>query len=774
MQNKHRILSLIFSILLTLNSHHLLAQQTDIDSVLNLLEKSRTKKGLDSTLFQSGVDQIMNIKLADSQIKQLETAGSKFNKGENEDLSYFIKLTICVNLGRSDYAKAIEYGKSVYEQLVESKTPNAKIFKSAVFRQLRVPYRLSKRFNEGSQYFTGKLNDFKLKNDSLGMADYYYILAGFYRLNGLRERAIYSMKKSVSYMDTVIANERSFFGYTRGDGKMLYLNNMAVLGLYYLDKEDYPNSLCYSTTVLDQLKYIKLNPFVEKLYSAGMIAYSNKAYAELLINKSDSVLYLLEMSTKAAKAANFYDHVARNIQIKALFNFKKGNFLAAEANLNECWQMVKQYHIRANAPAGYITPDYYLALIRLKQKKYNEAIALLINDIEWAKGLRMNVLRDYKLLAEVYEKVNNSEKANQAYKSFVSLQDSLLIEQDKYRTVSFELEQQMNENELSITRLQSDNKIYALTRNFSIGIAALLLILAAGVFYRFKSKQKANKILEKTLSELKSTQAQLIQKEKMASLGELTAGIAHEIQNPLNFVNNFSEVSVELVEELKEEAQAGRIDEVLSIADDLTQNLQKITHHGQRASSIVKGMLEHSRASTGEQQPTDLNALADEYLKLAYHGLRAKNKDFNAELKTDFAPGLPKIPVVSQDIGRVLLNLFNNGFYTTQQRSKNLTAGAPGRSQDLQGLKNYQPTITVQTQRTQTGVQIRVRDNGMGMPEAVKAKIFQPFFTTKPTGEGTGLGLSLSYDIVTKGHGGTISVESVEGEGTEFIVTLPG
>ena len=247
----------------------------------------------------------------------------------------------------------------------------------------------------------------------------------------------------------------------------------------------------------------------------------------------------------------------------------------------------------------------------------------------------------------------------------------------------------------------------------------------------------------------------------MVSLGKLTAGIAHEIQNLLNFVNNFSEVSAELVSELKDELDRGDTEEAKAIADDLTQNLQKITQHGHRASNIVKGMLEHSRVSTGERQPTNLNALADEYLRLAYHGLRAKNKDFNAELKTDFAPELGKVEVVPQEIGRVLLNLFNNAFYAVSQRQKSAPA-------------DYQPTVTVSTKQTSDGIEICVGDNGTGIPDSVKAKIFQPFFTTKPTGEGTGLGLSLSYDIITKGHGGTIEVASVEGEGTEFVVTLPG
>ncbi len=268
--------------------------------------------------------------------------------------------------------------------------------------------------------------------------------------------------------------------------------------------------------------------------------------------------------------------------------------------------------------------------------------------------------------------------------------------------------------------------------------------------------------LEHALVELKTTQTQLIQSEKMASLGELTAGIAHEIQNPLNFVNNFSEVSIELIDELTEEqVKPDRdLDLEAELLTDLKQNLQKISHHGNRASSIVKGMLQHSRASSGQREPTDLNALCDEYLRLAYHGLRAKDKAFNAQFSTDLDASLGKVSMIPQDMGRVLLNLFTNAFYAVQQRQK-------------QSPANYHPTVSVSTRCANGQAVITVQDNGTGMPESVEQKIFQPFFTTKPTGEGTGLGLSMAYDIVTKGHNGEIRVESTEGEGTKFIITLP-
>jgi signal transduction histidine kinase len=276
--------------------------------------------------------------------------------------------------------------------------------------------------------------------------------------------------------------------------------------------------------------------------------------------------------------------------------------------------------------------------------------------------------------------------------------------------------------------------------------------------------------LQKAIEELKSTQNQLIQSEKMASLGELTAGIAHEIQNPLNFVNNFSEVSVELCQELHEEIEKTEIEAadkayIQGIISDLSQNQQKITHHGKRADSIVKGMLQHSRISSGEKELTDVNALADEYMRLAYHGLRAKDKEFNAALVTDFDASIGQVRLMPQDIGRVFLNLFTNAFYAVSEKKKQLTLENPD--------NNYKPEVKISTKKFDNRLFISVLDNGTGMPESVKAKIFQPFFTTKPTGQGTGLGLSMSYDIIANAHGGSLDVTTIPGEKTEFRIILP-
>jgi signal transduction histidine kinase len=321
-----------------------------------------------------------------------------------------------------------------------------------------------------------------------------------------------------------------------------------------------------------------------------------------------------------------------------------------------------------------------------------------------------------------------------------------------------------------------------LERNFFVAGALIFLLLGVILLRNNRNKHKAYTLLEKqkletdqqkekvesTLTELKATQNQLIQSEKMASLGELTAGIAHEIQNPLNFVNNFSEVTTEMVDEMEEAILKSDREEIISISSNIKENLQKIVHHGKRADAIVKGMLQHSRASSGKKEPTDINELADEYLRLSYHGLRAKDKSFNANFKTEFDESIGKIEVVPQDIGRVLLNLYNNAFFAVNEKKKQMNG-------------TFEPTVEVSTKRVGDKVEISVKDNGMGIPQKILDKIYQPFFTTKPTGQGTGLGLSLSYDII-KAHGGEIKVETKEArpddpvgrsEGATFLIYLP-
>jgi signal transduction histidine kinase len=362
-------------------------------------------------------------------------------------------------------------------------------------------------------------------------------------------------------------------------------------------------------------------------------------------------------------------------------------------------------------------------------------------------------------LAQAYKLKGNIDSALKYTEYFHTVKDSL-FSRDKDRAVqNIGFNEQLRQQEIisAQVKFKSRLQLYVLIS----GLLVLLLIIGI-LWHNNLEKQKAKSKIEKAFTDLKSTQAQLIQSEKMASLGELTAGIAHEIQNPLNFVNNFSEVNTELIEELKNEKLKVKNERDEQLESELLRNIaeneKKINHHGKRAGDIVKGMLQHSQTSTGKKELTDINKLAGEYLRLAYHGSKAKDKSFNATIETEFDETIRNINIIPQDIGRVVLNLINNAFYAVDEKKKK--------------QPDYEPIVTVITKRINGKVEIRVKDNGNGIPQKVVDKIFQPFFTTKPTGQGTGLGLSLSYDIV-KAHSGEIRVNTKENEGTEFTIILP-
>jgi two-component system NtrC family sensor kinase len=368
-------------------------------------------------------------------------------------------------------------------------------------------------------------------------------------------------------------------------------------------------------------------------------------------------------------------------------------------------------------------------------------------------------------LGTVYEHVYLAYKLGNERDSLIKYQGLTLAVKDSlyqvrirnltdFQHVTLQEQLRLQDVEKERERYQASIRMYAML----VGLA-ILFIIGLLLYRNNRQNRRAKVKIEKAYDDLKATQQQLIQSEKMASLGELTAGIAHEIQNPLNFVNNFSEVNKELLAEMKEEIAKGNYDEVKIIADDIISNEDKINHHGKRADGIVKGMLQHSRNSSGQKELTDINDLADEYLRLAYHGMRAKDNTFNVSLKTDFDQDIGKISIVPQDTGRVILNILTNAFHAVSER-KNL------------GEKNYEPRVSVSTKKTGANIHLTVKDNGTGIPEKILDKIFQPFFTTKPTGKGTGLGLSLSYDIV-KSQGGEIKVITKENEGTRFIIILP-
>ncbi len=746
---------IFFSIVMNTN-----AQQSRVDSAIAMFNKSNTPNGLDTLMFISAQNFINTSILSDSQINQIEKSALQFKKATDEELCYYIKTSILRSLSTTDKFKAIDYGHQNLKQLEASQTPQSEILYRYFLTLLRVPYRTSSKLAEGFPFYTKQLNQFKLQSDSAAISACYFVLAGFYRTIGLYESGIYHMKNSISYADSTITINRPL---NEGiyEGKQAWINNTGALAEYYLLKGNYDEAISYAFTAL--IKAIDLNKLLTIKSNSNTLAYYFSLWgtAKILANQPDSLDYYFPI---VDSSAILNEHKVLVAQTKALYKMHMNAFSEADSLLQYCQKMDKTYAMASGVYSNIIQPDYYLALLRIKQKRFEEAASLILMDMDRVKVIRSNRLRGFKLLAEIYQQTGKAEKANQAYQAFINLKDSILSDQEKFRTISFETEQQIKNNEIAISKLESANKLSAQSRNFTIGIAALLLVLAGSIYYRFQSKKKANEVLEKTLSELKSTQSQLIQSEKMASLGELTAGIAHEIQNPLNFVNNFSEVNTELIDELEQEVNKGNLEEVKLLAKDIKENEQKINHHGKRAADIVKGMLQHSRSSNGVKEPTDINALADEYLRLAYHGLRAKDKSFNATMKTDFDESIGNINIVPQDIGRVILNLITNAFYVVNE--KNLSAVVTPTA------VKYEPTVLVSTRKIGDNMEVSVRDNGNGIPQKILDKIFQPFFTTKPTGQGTGLGLSLSYDIV-KAHGGELKVETKEGEGSIFIIQLP-
>ncbi len=593
------------------------------------------------------------------------------------------------------------------KQLELSQKLKLKIWEADAYSQLAYLFTGSGRYSEAYTYFMKAQNIASdEKNESSNWR--YWVFSNSKSLHESRLSVLamnYQMLSGVyiALGDTVMQNQslsKSIeIGRTIDNGKILSLGyaNMA-----------FP-MLSDSALILQKLALLYANKVGYKYQSGGSLASIGYIYAEK--GQKDSALYYI----------------------------RKG--LENDALENNIRAFTYDYGFAAKAFQKMAQPDSSLFYARRQMQIAKEMSApnfVLYAYTSIYEGYKTKNERDSALHYLELSKALSDQLNNERITKYIAYQRLAFKEQLRLKKVADE--QEAYQNKL---------KMYGL-----IGGLAVFLLITVFLVRNNRQKQRTNRVLETTLSNLKTTQSQLIQSEKMASLGELTAGIAHEIQNPLNFVNNFSELNREMIAEMKTEIGKGNMDEVQLIAGDIEANEEKITHHGKRADAIVKGMLAHSRAGKGEKVPTDLNALAEEYLKLSYHGLRAKDSSFNADFKTDFDPNLPKVNVVPQDIGRVLLNLINNAFQACA----------------TDGIEK--PTVTVSTNLLPEGIEISVKDNGTGIPDDIKDKIFQPFFTTKPTGQGTGLGLSLSYDIV-KAHGGDLKVESGENEGTTFKIILP-
>jgi signal transduction histidine kinase len=540
--------------------------------------------------------------------------------------------------------------------------------------------------------------------------------------------------------------------------EMLKDQNFAVnyfnIASNYTEQEDYRNAI----------KYIfKAKSEDEKRGDSAGILYDyyslSAVYAR--IPAVDSAMYYGQLAHSLAIRLN-----EENLMAAVLNNFGEIHLVKEESDLAE-----KSF--KESIPFAMKLNDFQvlsmdllgLAKIYKAKHRYDSATHYARRALAIASKNQFlkEVYMSADFLKEAFKETGRYDSSLKYLEQSLAARDSLYNIDKVKKFQNLRLQEQERQQAIEAANIRFENRI----RFYSVLIASVVFLIIAGLLWRNNRQRKKSyqeleaqkKITDEAYEELKATQEQLIHSEKMASLGELTAGIAHEIQNPLNFVNNFSELNKELIEELKLEIASGDSARVATTLANIIENEEKIMHHGKRADSIVKGMLQHSRVSGTQKEPTDINALIDDYLRLAYHGLRAKDKSFNAKFETELDGRVGKLSVIQQEIGRVILNMVNNAFYAVSRRKK---LGQPG----------YEPSVKIKTQLDGDEVLISIIDNGMGIPQKVVAKVFQPFFTTKPPGEGTGLGLSLSYDII-KAHGGNIEVKTEEGKGTEFIISLP-
>ena len=642
-------------------------------------------------------------------------------------------------------------------------------------------YNLSARANffiepDSTLFYAQKCKELAIKNDNLyGKLIAQNLLGYGYYLKGYYATAVETFLSNLKIIEAVKESKRK---------NIVLLETNDGLGCAYCEADFFEQGMPYLYKALELAK-IKQNKesVTNELGSIG--AYYEKW------NRIDSAEHYLNQAFSLATEFDFDFH--KPWILISIGNCKKKGGKIWKAV--EHWEKAIQYEGSDNIATseGYIN----LGEFYLERNVFDSAYFYLTKAITNAYKANkiQNIFKANNNMLSYFKKINNQDSINHYLNICYPLKDTV-SEQEKIKNLqTIYFNEQLRQQ--SINEAKAKSKTTTIYIVFFVILCALILISVLQ-YRNNRQKQKAKTEIEKAYSELakthdglKSTQAQLIQSEKMAYLGELTAGIAHEIQNPLNFVNNFSDLNKEMLDEMKMEIEKGNYNEVKNIATDVIENETKINHHGKRAGSIVKGMLEHSRKSSGVKEPTDINKLCDEFLRLSYHGLRAKDKDFNCDYKLDLDPSIPLVNVVSQDIGRVLLNIINNAFQACNEKSQNLNkrikhtksqsdADQTLRSPELvsdSGVRgnnaNYSPFVTLSTTKLGNRIEIRISDNGPGIPNSIKDKIFQPFFTTKPTGQGTGLGLSLAYDIVTKAHDGTLEVESTEGVGSEFVICLP-
>jgi signal transduction histidine kinase len=621
-------------------------------------------------------------------------------------------------------------------------------------------YMAKGKFDSAKQDFLTSLDIRQKSGSKKGIAQAYFSIGDYYRRLDSLPDALENFYHALEVYEE--SGNNIFSGGVRLILSEIYLNQGN-------DSEALINARFASEIARQTRNY---DVAVDALEILGNIEFDLQQYEKALQTFQEAIQIAVQVGFANAISGEIFIRIGDTYQKQGEIEFSIGNSQAGVEKYRQALAMydtTKKLFIERNYKSSVIPLGIHIAKINIQLKKYREARRLLEDFFKQPENTiyETDLADAYASLSALDSAEGNYKKAWTEYKKYVRNRDSIFnVRNDKkFFAIRMQHEHNVREAEARALLAKKDEE-HRESRNrqnlVMIGLAILILAVLAIALIQMrnnKAKQKANSLLETALTDLKSTQAQLIQSEKLASLGELTAGIAHEIQNPLNFVNNFSDINRDLLLELKDEMNKGNMTEAGRIANDLIGNEQKIIYHGKRADGIVKGMLLHSQSSAGKKELTDINLLAVECLRLAYNGLRAKDKLFNVLMITNYSETVGKINIIPQEIGRVLLNLYNNAFYAVNEKNK-------------EAVNGYEPTVSVSTGKAENKIELRVKDNGNGIPPSLVSKIFQPFFTTKPTGQGTGLGLSLSYDIV-KAHGGTIEVHTREKEFAEFIVRLP-
>jgi signal transduction histidine kinase len=733
-----------------------------------------------------------------AQNKQIDSLDNLIVKASSDTQRINLKIEKLRILASSNLDSAIAYGRKVID---ESKKINYKKGEARARIKVAGDYCFYGNFEAAKNNLDSSKMILSQINDSLTLGNLYNIYGMMYSMQNKFDTSHPFYEKAIE----IISRQND-----KASLSSMYVNN----GIAYQQQSNYAQALTNFQQALNVSEQAKDEEGEAYVYVNMAITYNSlndlkkaeKSYLNAIelgkkLNLKNVLAYSYANLASVYEGLDEYDkqydfamrasELGKEIAdkgIEASSLSRAAGALAYKNRFEEAEKLNRRAIVVAelsNQPYNIYQVYRGMGFILKLQNKYSEAIPYFekaFQSLAASDLYDVEVGKSYMDLSECYEKTGNFKKALATYKIAAKISDSTTARENVKKAtelaLNYEFEKKQQLQKAEQAKKDADAKRIKNQQYFiitALGIVVLAVIIIASIqFKNNRHRQKAYTLLQKqkretdehrekaetTLSELKSTQAQLIHSEKMASLGELTAGIAHEIQNPLNFVNNFSDINKEIIAEVFDEIEKGNYHEVKTLAKNIEDNEEKINHHGKRADAIVKGMLQHSRKNTGQKEPTDINALCDEYIRLSYHGLRAKDKNFNADFKTDFDESIGKINIVPQDIGRVLLNLFNNAFYAVKPPNP------------LKG-KQWKPLVSVQTKNINDRIEIRVEDNGNGIPQNIIDKIFQPFFTTKPTGEGTGLGLSLSYDIITKEHKGSIKVESKEGEGSVFTIQLP-